>query len=252
VFEVGYDLLALLIVTGFIAGFVDAIAGGGGLITLPVLLLAGSAPVEALATNKVQGIFGSGTAAYSYAKKGLVDLRTQWKPALLSFAASFVGAILITFLPVGWIQVVLPFLLIAVALFFAFKPGLDDVDRVARIGPVAFAFIVVPLIGGYDGLLGPGTGSFFMIAFVMLAGYGVLRATAYTKLLNFASNVGGLIAFSVVATPWWFTGLAMGLAQMAGAMFGARVAMRGGAKVIKPLLVITSTALAIKLLLAWF
>jgi uncharacterized membrane protein YfcA len=111
-----------------------------------------------------------------------------------------------------------------------------------------FTATMIPLVAAYDGLLGPGTGSFFMIAFVSLAGYGVLKATAHTKLLNFASNLGAIIAFSVVATPWWFTGLAMGAAQILGATCGAALAVKIGAKVIKPLLVITSAGLAAKLL----
>ncbi|HRO15080.1 MAG TPA: TSUP family transporter, partial [Paracoccus sp. (in: a-proteobacteria)] len=100
----------------------------------------------------------------------------------------------------------------------------------------------------YDGLIGPGAGSFYMIAFVSLAGFGVLRATANTKLLNFASNIGGLAAFALTGHPLWVAGLAMGAGQMAGAWLGARMAVRIGARVIKPLLVVTSTALALRLL----
>lgn len=138
--------------------------------------------------------------------------------------------------------------LIGIAAFFAFKKGLDDTDRLERIRPAAFTAFVVPFIGFYDGLIGPGAGAFYMIGFVTLAGYGVLKATAHTKLLNFASNMGGLVAFAVVGAPWWVTGLAMGLAQVAGARIGARLAMRVGARVIKPLLVVTSTALALRLI----
>ncbi|WP_380055273.1 TSUP family transporter [Falsihalocynthiibacter sp. SS001] len=247
-FEVTYDILALLILAGFFAGFIDAIAGGGGLITVPVLLLVGGSPIDALATNKVQGVFGAATAAISYARAGMVSLREQIVPATISFSASVVGALLISVLPVDLIRLVLPFLMVAIALFFAFKPGLDDNDRTRRMSGPVFMATMVPLIAAYDGLLGPGTGSFFMIAFVTLAGYGVLKATAHTKLLNFASNLGAIVAFSFVATPWWFTGLAMGAAQIAGATCGAALAVKIGSRVIKPLLVITSASLAVKLL----
>ncbi|MBP8932508.1 MAG: TSUP family transporter, partial [Paracoccus sp.] len=111
-----------------------------------------------------------------------------------------------------------------------------------------FTATFVPAIAFYDGLLGPGTGAFFMLGFVMLAGYGILKATAHTKLLNFASNLGGLVAFAVVAKPLWVLGGAMAIAQIAGALLGARLAMRIGARVIKPLLVITSSALALRLI----
>ena len=138
--------------------------------------------------------------------------------------------------------------LIGIAVFFALKPGLDDNDRARRISPALFTATFVPAIAFYDGLLGPGTGAFFMLGFVMLAGYGILKATAHTKLLNFASNLGGLVAFAIVAKPLWLVGAVMALAQIAGAMLGARLAMRIGARVIKPLLVVTSTALALSLI----
>ena len=237
----------LLVLAAFLAGFIDAIAGGGGLITVPALLLAGLSPVEALATNKLQGLFGAGTAAIGYARKGHVDLVSQWQSALVAFGASALGALVITHLPADFIRPLLPFLLIAIALYFAFKPGLDDLDRVRRLSPFAFAAMIVPLIAFYDGFFGPGTGSFFMLAFVTLAGHGILKATAHTKLLNFASNVGGFAIFAVTGAVIWPLGLAMGLAQIAGAFVGARLAMKNGARLIKPLLVVTCVALALRL-----
>jgi uncharacterized protein len=247
-FEVSLQLVALLICAAFVAGFVDSIAGGGGLITVPVLLLAGANPLEALATNKVQGSFGAATAAITYARAGHVDLRRQLPAAGVAFAAGVAGAMLATVLPTEVLRAGLPFVLIAIAVFFALKPGLTDEDRTARMSPLTFTALIVPLIGTYDGLVGPGAGALYMIGFVMLAGYGVLKATAHTKLLNFASNLGGLIAFSATGAPWWAVGIAMGLAQVAGASVGARLAMRIGARLIKPLLVVTSTLLAVRLL----
>ncbi|WP_304616104.1 TSUP family transporter [Paracoccus sp. (in: a-proteobacteria)] len=246
--EITLDLILLLLGAAFAAGFVDAIAGGGGLITLPVLMLAGIPPAQALATNKVQGAFGAATAAISYAAKGLVDLRAQWRLALIAGLAGAAGAVLISSVPTDGLRLVLPVVLIGIAAFFALKPGLNDLDRVRRMAPWAFAATAVPLVGFYDGLIGPGAGSFYMIAFVTLAGYGVLKATAHTKLLNFASNIGGLIAFAVVGQPLWLIGLMMGAAQILGAVLGARAASRVGARLIKPLLVVTSTALALRLI----
>ncbi len=242
------EVVALLAAAAGVAGFVDSIAGGGGLITVPALMLAGLPPDQALATNKVQGSFGAATAAASYARSGLVDLRAQLPTAALAFGAGIAGAALVTAIPTGALRVILPVVLIAVALFFALKPGLDDTDRAARLTRGAFALTAVPVVGFYDGLIGPGAGAFYMLSFVMLAGFGVLRATAHTKLLNFASNLGGLAAFALTGQPLWLVGLAMGAAQMAGAWAGSRVAMRIGARVIKPLLVVTSTALALRLL----
>ena len=205
--------------------------------------------MTALATNKIQGLFGAATAALSYARGGHVDLRSQWGSASIAFGASILGALLVSALPVEWIRMILPVLLVGIALFFAFKKGLGDLDRARRLSPALFAGTMVPLCAAYDGLLGPGAGSFYMLAFVSLAGYGILKATAHTKLLNLASNAGALAAFAFVATPWWITGLAMGAAQIAGARLGAIMAQKIGARLIKPLLVITSVALAVKLIL---
>ncbi|SFX27681.1 hypothetical protein SAMN04244548_00723 [Paracoccus pantotrophus] len=247
-FELSLDLVLLLAGAAFAAGFVDAIAGGGGLITVPALMLAGLPPAQALATNKVQGVFGAATAAISYARSGLVDLRGQSGAAAVAFAAGLCGALLVSWIPAQALRYGLPVVLIGIAAFFALRPGLDDTDRMRRITPAAFTASVVPLVAFYDGLVGPGTGSFFMLGFVMLAGYGILKATAHTKLLNFASNLGGLVAFAAVGKPLWLVGAVMAVAQIAGALLGARLAMRIGARIIKPLLVATSTLLALRLI----
>lgn len=247
-FEVTADLALMLIAAAFAAGFVDSIAGGGGLITLPALMLAGASPVQALSTNKVQGTFGAATAALSYARAGHVDPQQQIVAAAIAFVASACAALLVGHIPTDVLRLGLPAILIAIALFFALKPGLTDEDRVARVSATLFTATAVPLVGAYDGLIGPGAGAFYMIGFVLLAGYGVLKATAHTKLLNLASNLGGLMIFAAQGVPWWAIGLAMGLAQIAGARLGARLAMRVGASIIKPLLVVSSSALALRLI----
>lgn len=247
-FEIATHLALLLICAAFLAGFVDAIAGGGGLITVPALLLAGASPIETLATNKLQGSFGAGTAVLAYARAGHVRPLDQLGMAVVAAVAGGMGALLAHLMPAQALRVIMPVVLVAVALFFAFKPGISDADRVERIKPAVFSFTAVPMIAAYDGFFGPGTGSFFMLAFVMLAGFGVLKATAHTKMLNFASNIGSLAVFVTTGATWWGVGLAMAVAQVAGAALGARLAMRVGARLIKPLLVFTSTALALRLL----
>ena len=246
-FEVSLELALALIAVAAVAGFVDAIAGGGGLITVPARVLAGASPVEALGTNKVQSTFGAGSATLSYARAGHVDLRTQGGMAVSAFMGAMCGAGLALVIPSDLLRWILPVVLCGVALFFAIKRGLDDTDRVARMGAGLFGATVVPLVGLYDGFLGPGTGSFFMLAFVMLAGFGVLKATAHTKLLNLASNLGGLLIFAIGGEVWWSVGFAMGVAQFVGARLGAGLAMRVGSRLIKPLLVIVSLALAVRL-----
>ncbi|WP_309668298.1 TSUP family transporter, partial [Tabrizicola sp.] len=208
-FEVATDLALLLILAAFCAGFVDSIAGGGGLITVPALLLAGASPVEALATNKLQGTFGAGTAMVTYARAGHVRPIEQLGMAAVSAIAAAGGALVAHMIPAEVLRLVMPAILIGVALFFAFKPGLTDESGVARMQPAVFTATAVPLIAAYDGFFGPGTGSFFMMGFVLLAGYGVLKATAHTKMLNFASNFGSLLVFIPTGATWWVTGFAM-------------------------------------------
>ncbi|MRX49514.1 TSUP family transporter [Paracoccus sp. S-4012] len=246
--DLGAEIVLALIGAAMAAGFVDAIAGGGGLITIPALMLAGVPPAGALATNKVQAVFGAATAAIAYARAGHVDLRRQAGAAVLAFAAGLIGSLAISALPTGWLRPVLPVLLIAIAAYFALKRGLTDADRRRRLSPAGFTALVVPVVGLYDGLLGAGAGSFYMLGFVTLAGYGVLKATAHTKLLNFASNLGSLAGFALAGQPLWLIGLAMAAGQVLGASLGARLAMRGGARVIKPLLVVTCTLMAMRLL----
>lgn len=240
---------ALLVAAAFVAGFVDSIAGGGALITIPALLVAGFTPIQSLGTNKAQSLFGSGSATIAYAAKGHVELKRQMPAAALSFFWAFVGALTATELPGALLGAVLPFLLIAIAIYFLLKPSLGDGDRAERMRRSLFTLTVVPALGFYDGIFGAGTGSFFMLAFVTLAGYGMLKATAHTKQLNFASNIGGLAAFALTGVVYWRIGLMMGVAQFVGARLGATLAMKKGAGLIRPLLVVVSLALAVRLLI---
>ncbi|WP_149738219.1 TSUP family transporter [Rhizobium sp. RU20A] len=246
--DLAIHLLVFLFIAAFIAGFIDSIAGGGGMITLPAMLIAGIPPLEALGTNKLQSLFGSGSASMAYARRGHVNLREQLPMAAISAGGSVIGALLATQVPGDMLRAALPLLLIAIALYFGLKPRIGDEDRARRISPFAFSLTLVPLIGFYDGVFGPGTGSFFMLGFVTLAGFGILKATAHTKLLNFGSNVGAFAVFSLAGVVLWKVGIIMGVGQFLGAQVGSRLAMRIGSRMIKPLLVLSSIALAIRLL----
>ena len=241
--------LAILMAVAFVAGFVDAIAGGGGLIAIPALLLAGVSPLATLGTGKLQALFGAGMATVAYARGGYFRWRDVGWLSASAFAGSVLGALLAASLPTDLLRAVLPIMLIVIATYFAFKPSLDDLDRERRIGIVAFGLTAAPIIGFYDGVFGPGAGSFYMIAFVALAGMGVLRATAHTKLLNFASNVAGFMVFAASGVIDWRIGLSMGAMQIAGAWLGASLAMRIGARLVKPLIVIVCIALAVRILM---
>lgn len=241
-------LLGALFLAAFLAGFVDSIAGGGGLITLPAMLLAGIPPLQTLGTNKLGGLFGSGSATLAYSRAGHVDVARQLPMAALCLAGAVVGAAAASFVSATVLSAVLPVLLVLIALYFALKPGLGDASSRARLSPSTYGMTLVPLIGFYDGLFGPGTGSFLMLGFVTLVGFGMLKATAHTKLLNFASNIGAFGYFALTGSVLWKTGLVMGAGQFLGAQVGSRLAMNKGARVIRPLLVVTCVVMALKLL----
>ncbi|MBV8851457.1 MAG: TSUP family transporter [Methylobacteriaceae bacterium] len=242
------EIFLLLVCAALIAGFVDAIAGGGGLITVPALALAGLDPVAAVATNKVQSSFGSGSALIAFARAGYLD-RSAWPIPIACIAGGIAGAALLTYIPRDAVQIALPAVLIGVALYFALSPAISDADAAPRMQRLAFICFVLPIIGAYDGVFGPGAGSFYMLAFITLLGFGINRATAHTKLANFASNIAGLATLAFSGHIYWTVGLAMSVAALAGATIGAYTTMRIGARIVRPMVITVCIALAIKL--AW-
>ncbi len=239
--------VAALVVVAFVAGFIDSIAGGGGLLTVPATLIAGLPQVDALATNKLQSSFGSFSATLTFARAGRIEFHKALPWVAWTFAGSVLGAGTVSALPVAALKIGLPVLLVAVALFFLLSPRLRDEDVKSRLSAAAFGPLLGASIGFYDGVFGPGTGSFFMLGFVLLLGYGVLRATAHTKLLNFTSNIAALCVFLFGGHVNIPLGLAMGFGQFFGARLGAGLAIRAGVRLIRPLLVIVSLTMAAKL-----
>jgi uncharacterized membrane protein YfcA len=240
--------LAALALVGLFAGFVDAIAGGGGMITVPALLSVGMPPVAALATNKLQSIVGTTIAVGTYRRKGLMSLRALLPSAITAFAGSMVGALVVSRIDTGILSLAVPVALIAIAAYFLFAPRLTDADRTARLDFTPYLPIVAFAIGFYDGLFGPGTGSFFTLAFVVLFGLGVTRAAGHTKALNWASNLGALALFIFSGVVVWQVALVMAAGQIVGGYLGAVTGIRFGVKVIRPLVVIVSIAMALKLI----
>ncbi|ALL12147.1 TSUP family transporter [Caulobacter henricii] len=242
------ELLATMFAVAALAGAFDAIAGGGGLLTVPALLLAGLDPVGALATNKLQGAFGSVSSTLAFARRGLIDWRTSLPVAAAAALAGLAGALCASLLSPRVLAALVPVLLIVIAVYFGLSKALKAEDAPARLALPVFAGLIAPLIGFYDGIFGPGAGAFYMVAIVTLLGYGALKATAHTKLANAASNLGSLTLFIVKGAVIWPIGLAMAAGAFLGAQIGSRLAMRFGAGLIRPLLVMMSCAMAIKLL----
>lgn len=244
-----FELVALLMAVSLVAGFVDAIAGGGGLLTVPALLASGLPPAQALATNKLQGSFGTLTATVHHLRHGQLRLGELWPAVLLTFLGAASGTITVQYLPNALLQRLVPVLLIGFALYFLFSPRVGDADAQQRIRLPLFGLLIGFGVGFYDGFFGPGTGSFFALGFVLLLGWNLRRATGGTKLLNFTSNFTALLFFALAGHVLWGIGLAMGLAQMAGAWAGSHLVLRHGARIVRPLLVTVCLALSLKLLL---
>jgi hypothetical protein len=240
-------VLALLALVGFAAGFVDAIAGGGGLVTLPALALAGLDPVAAVATNKLGGVFGSGSATLAFTRAGKIDLATMSGSALAALVGGAAGALALPYAPRQALSAALPFVLIAVALIFALAPEMGPKRGRARLGPRATALTLAPAIGFYDGVFGPGAGSFYMVGFFALAGFGLIGAIAAARVANFGSNAGSLAVYALGGHIALAPGLAMGLGAFLGARLGAHSALRAGARLARPLIVVVSCAMALRL-----
>lgn len=243
------ELLLILFVVAVIAGWVDSIGGGGGLLCIPALLWAGFSPLEALATNKLQASFGSSTAAINYARHGLVDIKGQKLAITLTFAGSVCGTLLVQQMDSAVLGKVIPVLLILFALYFLFSPRISDMDQQQRVSSRVFALSAGFGVGFYDGFFGPGTGTFFTMGYVALLGFGLPKAIGNTKLLNFTSNFASLLFFALSGHIVWLAGLVMGIGQMIGSYVGSRMAVKHGARLIRPVLVTVSLLVSLKLLL---
>jgi len=243
--------LTILVALGFVgllAGFVDAIAGGGGLIALPALLAAGVPPIAAFGTNKLQSVVGTAMAATTYWRKGFISLKALSLAIPLTLVGAFLGALAVKSIDTSVLSLAVPLALICIALYFVFSPKLTDDDRHARFAFAIYAPIMGFVIGFYDGLFGPGTGSFMTMGFVTLFGLGLTRAAGNTKVLNLTSNLGALALFIPSGDVVWPIAGVMIIGQLIGGYLGALTGIRFGAKLIRPLVVVVSIGLAVKLL----
>jgi uncharacterized membrane protein YfcA len=237
--------IAVLVAVAFAAGVVDAIAGGGGLITLPALLAVGIAPQQALGTNKGQSVFGSAAALFRYARGGLVDPAR----AKLAFPAGLVGSVcgglLVLSLDPKILRPLVLILLVAAGAFVAFRPAPKAHAPPHRQG--LFTLLIAFAIGAYDGFFGPGTGTFLIVAFVAVLGDELTKATAEAKVVNFASNLAAVALFASRGIVLWTVALPMAAAQFAGGLLGAQLAVRGGGPLIRRVVLGVVVALVLRL-----
>jgi len=242
---------AALTATAFVTGIIDAIAGGGGLIMMPALLSAGVPPVSALATNKLQSMFGTATACFNFWRKGLIDWRANLLTIVLVAVGASIGALLVQWIDSRALALIIPLLLMAVAIYVIASPRMSDEDAHQRVSARGYS-AVGGAIGAYDGFFGPGAGSFYTASLVGLRGLGLTRATALTKLFNVTSNIASVLLFALGGKMFWLLGVCMAAGAMAGGWIGSHTAMRFGARLIRPLLVVLSLALTVRLLWGYF
>ncbi len=244
--ELDVQTLALLALAALAAGFFDTVAGGGGLITLPALLLAGLPPTAAIGTNKMQASFGTATASVSLLRQGLITKPEVWRPFLRSLAGGAAGAWAIQQVEGEALRLVIPGVLVLVGGYFLFAKNAGERPTKARLTPSRFSNTAVPAIGFYDGFFGPGTGSFFALAGVTLRGFDLVKATALAKTLNFASNIAALSVFILGGKVLWSVGAVMIIGQLVGATLGAHAVVKGGTKLIRPLIVGVSLLMLVR------
>lgn len=254
-FELAVDptTLLLLALVAFIAGFIDAIAGGGGLLTIPALLTTGMPPHLVLGTSKLCATFGSATAGYTFYRRKLFS-PGKWKNAMVGTAIGAIGgAVLVHWMPAEWINKMLPVVVFACGLYLLFGKTPDaplDADlpiATRRQWPQGIS------LGFYDGVAGPGTGAFWTVSTLLMYPLDLVRASGVARSMNFISNACALVVFIVAGQVAWVVGLCMGLSLMAGAFLGARTAIGGGSKFIRPVFILVVLGLTTRLVWQhWF
>ncbi len=249
-------MLVILAGVAFIAGFIDAVAGGGGMLTVPALLSIGLPPHLALGTNKLAATFASSTAAFTYYKKRMFE-PSLW---LRCFAATLLGAIcgtfLVDFISTEWLEKALPIVILFAAFYTIVhkSPAATSIESPTNVLHFHRKQVSQGIVlGAYDGVAGPGTGAFWTVSSMALYKLDILRASGLAKAMNFTSNFTSLVTFALLGHINWVIGLTMGVCLMAGAYVGAHSAIRFGAAFIRPVFISVVTIIALKLAYdAWF
>ncbi|MDQ0205162.1 TSUP family transporter [Pectinatus haikarae] len=236
--------IIFLICGGFISGFVDSIAGGGGIISLPVILLTGMNPVAALATNKMAAVMGSFTSAVTFIRNGKVDISLIKYLFPLSLAGSLAGVLVVRLIPADFLRPLVVILLVLITIYTLCRKnwGQSATYHGTTKKILISSIFVALIIGFYDGFFGPGTGSFLMFAFLCM-GLDFVGAAANARVLNFASNFSAVVAFAYLGQIYFHYAIPMGLAMVIGAYCGTKAALSHGAAYVKPLFVLMTVLL---------
>lgn len=242
--------LVIVSLASLLAGLVDAIVGGGGLILVPALFATFPAapPATLLGTNKSASVWGTSMATLQYARRVRMRWPVMLPAALAALVGSFVGAWVVTLIDPGFLRRLLPFILLAVLLYTLARKdlGRTHAPHLDQRRETLLACAIGAVIGWYDGFFGPGTGSFFIFLFVRLLGYDFLNASAAAKLLNVATNVAAIALFAAKGHVWWHVGLVMAVANVAGSLIGTRLALKHGAGFVRGVFIVVVGALILK------
>lgn len=242
--------LALVSLASLLAGAIDSIVGGGGLILVPALFAVypNAAPATLFGTNKSASVWGTGIATVQYSRRVQLRWAAMLPAAGAALVGAFVGAWVVTLIDPSFLRQLLPFILLAVLLYTLARKDLGRVHapRHSQGRETALACAIGLVIGWYDGFFGPGTGSFFIFLFVRLLGYDFLNASASAKLLNVATNLAALALFAMKGHVWWHVGLVMAVANVAGSLIGTRLALKHGAGFVRGVFIVVVGALILK------
>jgi uncharacterized membrane protein YfcA len=245
------DVVALMALAGFAAGWVDAVVGGGGLLQLPALLLGfpGASPAQVLATNKIAGIAGTATSSVTYWRRVRPDLRTAVPMAVVANLGAIGGALVGLHIPKAAFNPVILVMLVLVGGYTVARPAMGAQTALRFDGHrhTVVAMVTGLLIGVYDGALGPGTGSFLVFTLVGLMGYAFLEASAKAKIANFATNLGALTVFAPGGHVMWGIGLVMAAANLLGGYTGARTAVARGSRFVRGVFVVVLAAFVVRI-----
>ena len=231
--ELSLGYILILFSAAFLGGFVDAIAGGGGIITVPALLAVGIPPHLALGTNKLQASFGSLTSTLNYRRGNMVRFRDLTVGISFTAIGACAGTMTVQVISADFLKHMIPALLVIIFVYVLCNPELGAIHRPQRIVPWLFYLVFGCLIGFYDGFFGPGTGSIWTIAFALWLGFDLKKATAHTKALNFTSNIVALVTFFIGGHVVVYAGITMGVGQMIGAYAGSHLVLKRGTRFIR-------------------
>ena len=230
----------------------DSIAGGGGLITVPVLLGIGLPPQLALGTNKFQACFGSFTASANYVRRGGVSLKESRAGIFFTFVGAALGTVAVQVMDPAILSRVIPFLLLGIVAYSLLSPKIGEGDIRPRMKPLPFYAIFGLAIGFYDGFFGPGTGSFWTMAFLLGLGFNLAKAAGFTKVMNFTSNIVSFALFLAGGHVSFALGAAMAVGEIAGARLGSSLVIAKGARFVRPVFIGVVVLTTAKLLYDWW